>query len=250
MLDWVILLSASFLAAIVDSSVGGGGLIRLPAILAFGLPPHMALGTNKLGATGASLASAIQYWRSGIVAKKWAGPAWLIALVSSGLGAWLILRVNPNALLWMVIIVIAFLLIYSAIQPKFGLAHAPKVTRAGVIFAGAATLFGFYDGFLGPGTGTFLIIAFVTLLGFDMRHAAAHGRILNFGSNLGALTIFAWFGFVDYRVGLALFATNVAGGLIGSTLTLRIDLKWLRALFFLVSTILLVKLLFDQLSGA
>lgn len=249
MLDWIILLSASFIAAIVDSSVGGGGLIRLPAILAFGLPPHIALGTNKLGATGASLASAIQYWRSGLVNRKWTAVAWLIAVPASGFGAWLVLRVAADALLWMVIIVITILLIYSALQPKFGLNHAPKVARFGVTLAGAALIFGFYDGFLGPGTGTFLIIALVSLLGFDMRHAAAHGRIINFGSNVGALAVFAWFGFVDYRVGLALFATNVVGGLIGSTLTLRVDLKWIRILFFAVSTILLLKLLVDQISA-
>lgn len=244
--EWGLLIAASFLAAIVDSSVGGGGLIRLPAILAFGLPPHVALGTNKLAASGASSASAVQYWRSGLVQKKWAGPAWCIAVASSAIGAWAILHVRAEALVWMVIVVIAALLLFAAATPKFGLIHRPVARGAGLM-ALAALLLGGYDGFLGPGTGTFLIIAFVSLLGMDLRHAAAHGRVLNFGSNLGALALFATFGYVDWFVGSILFLTNVIGGLIGSSLTLRVDLKWIRATFFLVSAALLAKLLWQQL---
>lgn len=244
-MSWLILLTLSFLAAIVDSSVGGGGLIRLPAILAFGLPPHLALGTNKLGATGASLASAVQYWRSGIIEKQWAKWAWLIAALASAAGAYFVLQVNAEAIVWLIIGAIALLLAYSAAQPTFGLHHGPKawIARGSLV---AACCFGFYDGFLGPGTGTFLIIALV-FMGMDMRRAAAHGRILNFGSNLGALAVFALFGFVNYKVGAALFVTNVVGGLIGSTLTLRVDPKWIRVLFYTTAVALLCKLLWDQL---
>ncbi len=248
-LEWALLIAASFFASIVDSSVGGGGIIRLPALLAFGLPPHVALGTNKFGSTGASAVSAAQYWRSGLLQKPLAAWGALVAALASVGGAWLVLQVAADTLTWLIIGAITLLLAYTLVQPRFGLQHRPlPVSRKSLLMGlGLALVFGAYDGFLGPGTGTFLILGFVSLLGQDIRHAAAHGRLLNFGSNVGGLALFAAMGYVDWLVGAAILGANIIGGLIGSTLTLRVDIKWIRRSFLLVSVALLVYLLWQEL---
>ncbi len=240
-----LLVGAAFVAAFVDSIVGGGGAITLPALLAAGLPAHQALGTNKFVATGASGMATVQYVRAGIVQGR---VAWFLVpftLVGSVVGAWVVLGLAGHFIRWAVLGVMGAMLVYVVVRPRFGNRDEFRVW-GGVQRTSTAVMalaLGFYDGVLGPGTGSMLIFAFVALLGMGFLGAAAHGRVLNFVSNASALVVFAWVGEVDYGVGLPMLGATLVGGFVGSRFGIRHGVKWIRPLFVVVTAGLMVRLL-------
>lgn len=244
--EYLLLAALSLLAAIIDSSVGSGGLIRLPTLLALGLPPHLALGTNKFAATGASSVASVTYWQSDALDRPKAVVGFVLSFLGSILGVLVVTRVDASTLETLVPWVIGTLLLLTLLRPKLGLTHEPKRwTRARwVLLLGFALTMGFYDGFLGPGVGSMLIMGFMLFFGFGTRNAAAHARILNFASNLAAFLLFAAKGLVDWQVGAVMIVASLVGGRIGARITLRVSpqpLRW--ALIVATLAILLAQFL-------
>lgn len=237
------LAAAGFVAAFIDSQVGGGGVISLPALLAVGLPPHLALGTNKFGATAASLSASVNYGRSGAV--PWKEAAWWMPLAFGGslLGVWLVLRIEGDHLLVIVLALMAAMAAYVLLKPAFGREDRLRIpTRNEWFVMGAmALLIGTYDGFLGPGTGSFLLFAIVAILGYGFRKAAALGRVLNFASNAGALAYFLGAGLIAWEYALPMAVATLAGGWVGSHVGMRHGERWLKPLFVTITLALMAR---------
>ncbi|MDX6771171.1 MAG: TSUP family transporter [Elusimicrobiota bacterium] len=242
--------AAVFLAGAVDALAGGGGLITLPAYLAVGLDPALVLGTNKLSACFGTVVSTVRYHRALRFSVRAFLPAIAASLVGSWLGARLAILVDPSwlrPLLLAALPVIAFL-VWS--RRDFG-AHdashrlpAPTLARQG---AAVSFPVGLYDGFFGPGTGTFFALGFTRWCGYDLLNATARAKILNLVSNLAALAAFAWAGRLDWRLGLTMAGMSVAGNWVGSHLGVRNGAAAIRPVVALVCGGLFFKLLFDTL---
>lgn len=234
---------AGFVAAFIDSQVGGGGVISLPALLAAGLPPHLALGTNKLAATSASFTASINYGRSGAVPWKDAARWMPLSFLGSLAGVWLVLRVDGTWLLGVVLALMVAMVAYVLLRPAFGkedLGH-PLLPWQLAAMSAAALAIGVYDGFLGPGTGSFLLFAIVSLLGYGFRKAAGLGRVLNYASNIGALAYFLGKGQVLWEAGIPMGLAMLAGGWAGSHVGLTHGDRWLKPLFVAVTLALMVR---------
>ncbi|MBC2723698.1 MAG: TSUP family transporter, partial [Desulfosporosinus sp.] len=204
LLDLTIICTLGFIAAMVDAIAGGGGLISLPALLMVGVPPHLALGTNKFAASLASLNSSITFARSGKVhfpLVKW---QITFTLIGALLGAWAVLRVSSDFLNKAVLFLILLVGIYTLVHNNLGMENKFKGLSRSKILLGClfAVILGFYDGFFGPGTGSFLIFSFIALFGFDFVAASANSKVLNFTSNIASLMMFAWNGKIVYSYGI------------------------------------------------
>lgn len=237
---------AALLAGFIDSQVGGGGVITLPALLAAGLPPHLALGTNKLAATGASATASFQYLRAGLVPRL-ALPWALLALLGSLAGVATVLHLPAADIRVLVLVVVVAMAAYVTLRPRFGQVDHPvrRTMGRGILLACTVMAIGFYDGFLGPGTGSFLLFALVSLWGLPFRRAAAAGRVLNLASNVGALAYFAWAGQVAWLVGSTMLLGTVTGGYLGARVTIRGGNQWVRWLFVAMAAVLAAKMVWD-----
>ncbi len=233
----------ALLAGTVDAIAGGGGLITLPALLAAGLPPHLALGTNKGQSVWGSGAALVAFWRAGKVDRGHAWWTFLLGLGGSLGGAQLVLWISPQALRPLVIgmlIGAAVLLIVRKPHRELDAEHG----RPWIVAILAAAI-GCYDGFFGPGTGTFLIVGFVALCGMSMVRATANAKVVNFASNLAALGAFASAGSVAWRIALPMAAGQLVGGVIGARMAMKGGAKLIRVMVLLVSGALVVKLGYD-----
>ncbi len=245
---------ASFFAGLVDAIVGGGGLILVPALFASfpAAPPATLLGTNKCASIWGTAIAAAQYGRR--VELRWRVllPAALLALCGSWLGAWALLSFDPTTLRKLLPLVLAAVLLYTLANKHLGSVHALRHSGGRELaITGAVGLgVGMYDGFFGPGTGSFFIFLFVRLLGYDFLHASASAKVLNVATNFAALALFATRGHVWWQIGLAMAAANIAGSLVGTRLALRHGTGFVRVVFVLVVTALIVKTGVDALRPA
>jgi uncharacterized membrane protein YfcA len=217
------LAAVALLAGTIDAVAGGGGLLTVPALLAAGLPPHVALATNKGQSVFGSFAAMLRFGRSGLVEPRRALVGFPLALAGSFGGAALVLAIPPATLRPVVLVLLAAVAAFVGFRrpPPARLAAAPP-PRGELAIAGATALvIGAYDGFFGPGTGTFLIVAYVGLLGDGLARASAGAKVVNFGSNLAALLLFAARGTVVWRLALPMAAAQLAGGWLGAHLTVR-----------------------------
>jgi uncharacterized protein len=250
-LEIVLLCAAALTAGVVDAIAGGGGLLTLPALLATGLPPHVALGTNKGQSVFGSLAALVRFSRSGLVRGELAAVTFPLGLVGSFCGAALVMLMRPEVLkplvLFLLVVVATFLAFRRGPPPG----EQPEPPRGRMLALGAtiALLIGTYDGFFGPGTGTFLIICFSGLLGHSMTRASADAKVVNFASNLAAATLFASRGVVLWHLALPMAAAQFTGGWIGAHLTVRGGDKLVRKVVLLVVVALALKLGRDVFVG-
>lgn len=237
------LAAAGFVAAFIDSQVGGGGVISLPALLAAGLPPHLALGTNKLAGTAASLSASVNYGRSGAVPWRDAARWMPLSFAGALAGVYAVLHVEGRFLLAAVLVLMAAMTAYVLLRPSFGREDRLRLpTRMEVAAMGASALaIGVYDGFLGPGTGSFLLFAIVALLGYGFRKAAALGRVLNFASNAAALAYFMGANQVLWEAGIPMALAMLAGGWTGSHVGMKHGDRWLKPLFVAITLALMVR---------
>lgn len=234
---------AAFAAGFVDSIAGGGGLITVPALLLAGIGPVEALATNKLqGVFGAGTA-AIRYARAGHVdPRRQLGQA-LVAFLASACGAILVSRLPSG---WLDTAMPAILI---AVATYFGLRRGlddtdrAKRVPGWLVFAAAVPAIAFYDGFFGPGTGSFFMLAFVALSGFGVLKSTAHTKLLNFASNLGGLVFFVAAGSVVWKVGLVMAVAQTAGAVAGSSLAMRNGARLIRPLLVITCIALAVRLL-------
>jgi uncharacterized membrane protein YfcA len=233
----------------VDAIAGGGGLVTVPALLAAGLPPAAALGTNKGQSVFGSGAALLRYARAGLVDGRVSRVSFPAGLVGSLGGAALVLLVPPALLRPVVLALLVVVAVVLALRPA-----APAAPRAGAhrslpVAAANALGNGAYDGFFGPGTGTFLIFAFVVFFGAGMREASADAKVVNFASNLAAVALFSTRGLVLWNVALPMAAGQFAGGLAGAHLAVRGGDRLVRWVVVLVVIALVVKLGTDLARG-
>ncbi|MCG5214776.1 TSUP family transporter [Streptosporangium sp. KLBMP 9127] len=248
----VLLLLAAAGAGWIDAVVGGGGLVQLPALLLADVSAVQALATNKLSSIFGTGSAAITYARTTKVDAGVAVPAGVIAVLSAGLGATLAVTISKAALIPLVMVALVGVGLLVTLKPGFGsLPHPHLRTRGRVLAAILAAGVGiaFYDGFIGPGAGTFLIIAFTSILGMDLVHGSATAKIINIGTNLGALIVFAWQGHVLWALGLAMAVCNVLGAQVGARMALRRGSRFVRIVLLCVVTALVVKLGWDQFAA-
>lgn len=248
-LELPLIAGASFFAGLVDSMVGGGGLILTPTLF-WAFPdaaPATLFGTNKCASVAGTSMAAVHYTRRVTLHGHWLAPAVIAALAGSFAGAWTVTQIDPTFLRRLLPLLLVGVFGYTLANRHLGLTHAPRHRpRAQALAASAiGAVLGWYDGFFGPGTGSFLIFAFVRIMGFDFLNASAAAKVLNVATNIAALSLFAGGGHVWWSVGLTLAAANAGGSLIGSRLALRHGARLVRTVFLFVVSALIVKTAYD-----
>jgi uncharacterized membrane protein YfcA len=244
---------ASFLAGFINAIAGGGGLISVPAL--FGIFPQAPaaelFGTNKVAMVSGTLQAAAAYSRR--VSLPW--PTLLPAVAAAGIGAALgaaAVTLVPNDFLRRLLpLVLAAVLVQTLLQPDLGAVHAPRHAprQESLLAGGMAFVLGLYDGFFGPGTGSFLIFLCVRILGYDFLHAVASAKVLNAATNLGAIAVFAGTGHVRWQLIGPMVVANVAGSLLGTHLALRHGAGFIRPVFAAVVAALILKTGYDAYAG-
>jgi hypothetical protein len=239
--------TAAFCAGLVDAVAGGGGLIQLPALLVIypDTPAAILLGTNKASSLAGTTSALLRYARAVPIPWRDAAPAAFAAFLGSFAGAHFATRLPAAAMRPLVIVLLALVAIYTFLRRDLGSAPSePRARGIGPAVALGAFL-GFYDGFFGPGTGSFLLFGFVMLLGLDFLRASASSKLVNFATNIAALVSFAASGNVRWEIALPMAVCNVVGSQIGTRLALARGSGFVRQLFLTVVTALLVKLGWD-----
>ena len=239
------LIAVAAVAGFVDAIAGGGGLITVPARVLAGASPVEALGTNKVQSTFGAGSATLSYARAGHVDLRTQGGMAVSAFMGAMCGAGLALVIPSDLLRWILPVVLCGVALFFAI--KRGLDDTDRVARMGAGLFGATVvpLVGLYDGFLGPGTGSFFMLAFVMLAGFGVLKATAHTKLLNLASNLGGLLIFAIGGEVWWSVGFAMGVAQFVGARLGAGLAMRVGSRLIKPLLVIVSLALAVRLVWD-----
>jgi uncharacterized membrane protein YfcA len=240
----LLLLLAAFAAGWVDAVVGGGGLLQLPALLLVpGLAPVQALATNKLGSIFGTSTSALTYYRRARPDLRTALPMAAVALVGSFGGASIAAALPVAVFKPVIVIALVTVATITLLRPALGgttsLRFSGRAHYRAAVAVGLAI--GVYDGVLGPGTGTFLVIAMVSLLGYDFLQASAKAKIVNFATNLGALLFFVPHGSVVWGLALLLGTANVGGSYLGSRMAIASGTRFIRTVFLVVVAALIVK---------
>lgn len=239
------LFAAALVAGFVDAIAGGGGLITVPALLMAGLPPQLALGTNKLQSSCGTAYATWNYARAGLLRVPGLVPGILATLVGAVVGAAVVGRLDRELLRSAMPFLLGSVAAFTWLKPDLGQERRPARLAARPFAVGFGLTLGFYDGFFGPGTGAFWMIACVLLLGADLREATGYTKAMNLTSNLASLAIFLWNGQVSLQAGLAMAAGQVVGAGLGSRLVLRRGVSVVRPVFLGVVTLLTLKLAWD-----
>lgn len=242
----------SLLAGFVDSVVGGGGLIQLPALLILlpGVSVPTLFGTNKLASIAGTSVAVQRYSRHVALDWRLVLPAAATAFVFSFLGSRAVTLLNPALLRPLVLALLVLVAIYVFVVKDLGLIHRPKHAPRKALWLGILTglALGFYDGLFGPGTGSFLIFIFVGVFGFDFLAASVSAKILNWSTNLASVIFFASTGHIIYRAALPMAACSIVGSLLGTRLAIARGSRFVRW-FFLAVVVALIARLATQLRG-
>ena len=248
-MQWLIVTLASLGAGFVDAIVGGGGLILVPALFSTfpAALPATLLGTNKSASVWGTGFATWQFSRR--VQIRWAAmlPAAFCGLLGSFVGAWAVTQVAPTYLRKALPFVLLAILLYTLAKKDLGQHHQPRWSgrHETLVACVIGVLIGLYDGFFGPGTGSFLVFLFVRVLGYDFLNASAGAKLINVFTNLAAIALFASKGHVWWQLGLIMAAANVAGSFMGSRLALKHGAGFVRWAFIGVVTLLIVKTGYD-----
>lgn len=246
MSDLVIVLPMVFLAGFIDSIAGGGGLIALPAYLLAGIDMHTAMGTNKLSSSIGTLSASITYFMHKKILLKVAFFSAFFAFVGSSIGSFIALEVSTK-LLEKVLIAIIPIMAILILQKRAE--HTDESTHLSWVKMAVISLtVGMYDGFIGPGTGTLLIIGFVYWIKMSSTHASANAKIINLSSGIAAMVIFGFKGHVDYRLGLLAALFSIVGNVLGAHFTLKWGKKIIQPLLVMVLFLLMITLILEQFS--
>ncbi len=244
---WMIVCPLVFLGGVIDAVAGGGGLITLPAYLLAGLPAHLASGTNKCGNIFGVFLSTGRFLKQGDIHIPSAAAGAVGALAGAWVGAWLNLIVPEQVLYYVMLAVVPVMAVFLLLKRNFGTEDRSGALSRGqllVMALGIGLVIGGYDGFFGPGAGTFLMLAFTGLCQFDLLTASGNTKMANSASNLASLITFALAGEVLWSVGLPAALCGVAGNYIGSSLALKGGAKVIRPMFFVVLVLLLARLIY------
>lgn len=242
----VLLFVVAALAGFIDAIAGGGGLITIPALLMIGIPPALALGTNKLQACGGSFSASLYFLRKKAVSLK---DIWFLLLCTfcgASIGTILIQLIDSSIIKKVLPFLILVIGLYFLLTPKLGEKDSQKRISYSAFALSAALGIGFYDGFFGPGTGSMLSLAFVTLLGFNLTKATAHAKVLNFTSNVSSLIFFLIGGQILWILGIVMMCGQVIGATLGAKMVLTKGQHIIRPMVVLMSFIMTIKMAFDQ----
>jgi uncharacterized membrane protein YfcA len=249
---WLVLPAVSLVAGFVDAIAGDGGLLTLPALLATGLPPHLCLGTNKAQAIWGSTGAAVSFWRQGRIDRQRALPGFVAGAVGSFAGAAAVLWVAPDKLRWVMVVLLVgaavFMVLHRGVKDD-ATEIPPYSDRRFAAALGLACAIGAYDGFFGPGTGAFLIVAFAGVLREPLVNASANAKVVNVASNAAALLTFALSGHVFWLLALPMACAQLAGGYLGARVAVRGGRRLIRAATLMVVALLVARVLNDLLSG-
>lgn len=247
------LLAAAFGAGVIDAMAGGGGLVQLPALFAaYPAAPHTTLlGTGKLAGLAGTSSAVFRYLRHVRIDWRLVLPAAGAAFVAALAGAWIATRIPPERFRAMVPLLLTLVLVYTLVHRDFGLEHRPLASgrRVRAMAAAGAGAIGLYDGFFGPGTGSFLVFLFVRGFGLDFLHASASAKVVNVAANAAAIILFGLTGDILWLLGLAMAACNVSGAQVGSQLAIRHGSGFVRVVFIVVVSALIAKTAWDVLGG-
>ncbi|MBS2012322.1 MAG: TSUP family transporter [Deltaproteobacteria bacterium] len=234
---------AAFAAGLVDAIAGGGGLVTVPALLAAGLPPQIALATNKGQASFGAISSFTSFWLRGGIDRRRAPLGFAFGFIGSITGAQVLLLIRPEPLkpVVLVLLLVAAGIVAYPRKPSGGEAKS----WAMYALPGIAFGLGFYDGFFGPGVGSMLIVAFVLVFGDSLTRASGNAKVVNLASNLAALLLFAIKGSVLWKVALPMAAANATGAFVGARLAIKRGDKLVRFVVLCVVTILVIKMAWD-----
>ena len=242
----LLLLLVAFVAGTIDAIAGGGGMLTLPALLGAGLPPVLALGTNKFQSCGGSLTATIKFYRAGLLSLRANLAPVITVFIGAVLGAYCVRILDPSLMKKIVPFVILALAVYFYMTPKLKDEDSHAILPPLAFIGFFAPLIGFYDGFIGPGTGSFFMVCLVALFGLNVRSATAKSKLLNFTSNITALVVFVAGGHVLWSVGLLMLAGQLAGGWTGAHLVLGRGVKIIKPLLIISATSLSLTLLWRE----
>lgn len=247
--ELLLLLPVAFLAGLIDAAVGGGGLIQLPGMFAIlsREVPAMLLASNKFASIMGTASATWRYARRIEIPWRLVLPAAAAAFFGSYLGARAVHYLPTQAIRPLVVILLVVMLLYTWFKPDFGQNDAGRMLTRRDLWLGLVigAAIGFYDGFFGPGTGSFLIFLFVRFFHFDFLRASACAKVVNLATNLAALAFFIPAGLVLYSIAIPMGLANIAGAQVGSRMAMKGGNAWVRRLFLTLVIVLLGKLLFD-----
>ncbi len=241
-----LLFGAAFIAGLIDSIAGGGGLITVPVLLGIGLPPQVALGTNKLQASFGSGSAMLHFVRAGTVKLSdcWSGILW--TAVGAALGVWAVQLLDASLLKLLIPWLLAAIAIYTLLSPRLGAEDSHARLKGGTFYLLFGLSIGFYDGFFGPGTGSFWTMALMMLLGYSMMRATATTKVMNFTSNFVALIFFLSVGQVRFIEGFIMGAGQFMGARVGSKLVITRGTSFIRPVFITMVLALVGRLIYQN----
>lgn len=239
----------SFLAGFIDAIIGGGGLIQTPAIL-FTLPQYPVptlIGTTKIPSLGGSLMGAFQYSRRVAVAGRFIAPMMAIAFGASWAGSWTLTRLPNSFMKPLALAILIAVFMYTLIKKDFGQVSHRVVTgqQQRVRMWAMGAVLGFYDGFFGPGTGSFLVLGFIALVGFDFLKASAHAKLVNAATNLSCTLFFGSKGYILYGFALPMAVANLSGAFVGARLAILKGNRFIRVFFLCIIAATILRFAWD-----
>lgn len=244
----ILLFLASFFAGFIDSIAGGGGLITIPALLAVGIPAHIALATNKLQSSFGSFSASYNFAKKGFVNFKELKIGIIWTFIGATLGTLSVLLVSADTIKFLIPIMLIIIFIYTIFKPNLGEFEREKKMSEKMFYTIFGLLIGFYDGFLGPGTGSFWTIAMLALIGLEMKKAVARTKVLNFISNIVSLSVFILGGQILWLIGIIMGSGQLFGAYLGSTMVVKKEVKFIKTIFLSVVAVTILKLIYDLLS--
>ena len=244
-MELIILCTGMFVAGFVDSIAGGGGLISTPSLLMAGLPPHIALGTNKVAASLGTLTSSHEFFKSNKLNKELLKMLVPFAFIGSVIGVTTLQFISSEILEKLIPFMIFGVALYTIISKRVGMEDSFRGLHSGNKTKGKllTSILGFYDGFFGPGTGTFFMFGLVKIFKFDFTVATANTKVLNFTTGFAALLTFLYNGQVNWKYGLMSSVFMVAGSKIGSKMAIKNGAKFIKPIFIMMSVVMAVKMM-------
>ncbi|MDP4175645.1 MAG: TSUP family transporter [Bacteroidota bacterium] len=241
-----VLFLTGFTAGLVDAIAGGGGLITIPIMMSLGIPPHFVLGTNKFQASFGSFTASYYYVKKGGVELKKAIWGIVFTFAGAAIGTWSVQQVSSAVLNSIIPFLLFAIIIYTLFTPKLGeVEQRPRLSQ-NIFYFIFGLLLGFYDGFFGPGTGSFWAMAFVILLGFNLTKATGYTKVMNFTSNIVSFAIFISGGFVIYAAGISMALGQIIGSKLGAGLVIKRGAKFIRPIFITMVILTTLKLIYSR----
>jgi uncharacterized membrane protein YfcA len=243
-----LLLCTGAVAGLVDSIAGGGGLITLPIALAVGMPPKIALGTNKFQASFGSFTAAFYYVKHKVVDLRGVRIGILFTILGAAVGTWAVEQIGSDILNRVIPFLLLAIVVYTLVTPKLGEVDTHPRIPFSLFFGVAGLVLGFYDGFFGPGVGSFWAMAIVLTLGLNLTKATGATKVMNFTSNVVSLALFLAGGYVWFAAGLTMALGQVIGARIGSQLVVKKGVSIIRPIYIIIVVATTLKLLYNVYS--